>query len=123
MTEIFGKEKKIEQVKVLLSSEAPNIEQIAGKNGDQYKIKEPEKTVDEIIRIKSTQDPFKFISQYKQVKSKASSSARIKLKLVHKMYRQGDLLFKRVSAFPENLKEKQIILLRVEKGQPTLTCL
>jgi len=109
MTEIFGKEKKIEQVKVILSSVLPNIEQSARNDGDQYNIKNPEKKIDEVIRIKSTQDPFKFIAQNEAKKNTnfvIKRLARNKLKREIKMYRQGDLLFKKIAALPDHLKEK-----------------
>ena len=110
MTEIFGKEKKIEQVKVILSSVLPNIEQQSAENdGDQHNIKNPEKKIDEVIRIKSTQDPFKFIAQNEAKKNTnfvIKRLARNKLKPEIKMYRQGDLLFKKIAALPDHLKEK-----------------
>jgi len=110
MTEIFVKEKKIEQVKVILSSVLPNIEQSAGNDGDQQNIKNPEKKIDEVIRIKSTQDPFKFIAQNNEATKNTNfvikRLARNKLKPEIKMYRQGDLLFKKIAALPDHLKEK-----------------
>lgn len=110
MTKIFVKEKRIEDVKVILSSLSPNIEQIARNDGDKHKISESRSNIDEIIRIKSTQDPFKFISQGKQEKDNANSKikqmAKNKLKPEFKMYRQGDILFKKITALPAHLKEK-----------------
>ena len=111
MTEIFVKEKKIEQVKVILSSVLFNIEQqSAGNDGDQHNIKNLEKKIDEVIRIKSTQDPFKFIAQNNEAKKNTNfvikRLARNKLKPEIKMYRQGDLLFKKIAALPDHLKEK-----------------
>ena len=110
MAKIFVKEKIIEDVKVILSSPSPNIEQIARNDGDKHKIKKPRRNIDEIIRIKSTQDPFKCISQEKQKKYNANSKikqmAKNKLKPEFKMYRQGDILFKKITALPVHLKEK-----------------
>ena len=105
MTEIFGKEKKIDEVKVILSSESLNIEQIAVNDEDKHKITKPEKNIDEIIRIKSTQNPFKF-TQIKEGKNKTDNKARNELKSEIKMYRQGDILFKKIDTLPEHLKEK-----------------
>lgn len=100
MTEIYGKEKKLEQVKILLSSESHYI---ARNEGDQPEIKIPEKKTNEIIRIKSAQDPFKFIAQPNQRKD--NIMVRSKLKPEIKMYRQGDILFKKLAALPKHLKE------------------
>jgi len=103
MTEIYGKEKKIEQTKVILSSEILQIEQIARKDGDQPKITKSEQNIDEIVRIKSTEDPFKFIPQNKKT---TNSKERNELKSEIKTYRQGDILFKKIETLPEGLKIK-----------------
>jgi hypothetical protein len=103
MTEILGKDKKSEQAKVILSSETLHIEQFARKKGDQHNFTKLEQDIDEIVRIKSEQDPFKFISQNKNSSySKGRSEKRSEIK----MYRQGDILFKKIDALPEGLKIK-----------------
>ena len=110
MTEILVNDKKIEDVKVILSSLSPNIEQISRNDGDQHRIKDSESNIDEIIKITSTRDPFKFIEQNKQgkdiINSKIKRIARNKLKPEIKIYRQGDILFKKITALPEHLQEK-----------------
>ncbi len=103
MTEIYGKEKKSEQEKVILSSETFHIEQIARKNRDQHNFTKPEQNIDEIVRINSEQDPFKFIPQNK---NSIHSRGRNEKKSEIKMYRQGDILFKKIDALPEGLKIK-----------------
>ncbi|MFX0074731.1 MAG: hypothetical protein ACFE96_04780 [Candidatus Hermodarchaeota archaeon] len=99
MTEIYGKDKKSE-TKVILSSKIFEVEHIARSGGDQPVITEPKQNIDEIIRLNSTEDPFKFIPQKK---NRASSQNP---KSVFKMYRQGDILFKKIDALPEGLKIK-----------------
>ena len=94
MTKIYVEENEIEDAKIIVSSTFPTTELIA-KN-----IKKPSRNFDEIIKVKSTEDPFKFISQEKQGKDYANSNEKRivenKLKPEFKMYRQGDILYKKL---------------------------
>lgn len=64
-----------------------------------YKIKKSE----DIIKNSSTQDPFKFVSERKEAEIKKN----VCKKGIRKIYRQGDILFKKISSLPTQLKEKQ----------------
>ncbi|MHA1468820.1 MAG: hypothetical protein ACTSP6_12190 [Promethearchaeota archaeon] len=110
MTKIYLEENKIEDVKIILSSSSLNTEQAAKNDDDQHEIKKPRRNIEEIIKIKSTEDPFKFIAQEKQKKDNANSNVKLRieddLKPEFKMYRQGDILFKKIATLPARLKLK-----------------
>ncbi|MHA1235585.1 MAG: hypothetical protein ACTSQL_10925 [Promethearchaeota archaeon] len=110
MTKIYLEENKIEDVKIILSSTSLNIKQATKNDDDQHEIKKPRRNIEEIIKIKSTEDPFKFIAQEKQKKDNANSNVKLRiedeLKPEFKMYRQGDILFKKIATLPARLKLK-----------------
>ncbi|MHA1458270.1 MAG: hypothetical protein ACTSQR_01245 [Promethearchaeota archaeon] len=110
MTKIYLEENKIEDVKIILSSTSLNTEQAAKNDDDQHEIKKPRRNIEEIIKIKSTEDPFKFIAPEKQKKDNANSNVKLRiedeLKPEFKMYRQGDILFKKIATLPARLKLK-----------------
>lgn len=110
MTKILVKENETEDVNILLSSTSPNIEQVARKDGKKVKIKHQRSSLDDIIKSKSTNDPFKFITQVKQEKQ-GNDATTFKVKKIagnnvdpeFKMYRQGDILFRKIFKLPTNL--------------------
>jgi len=108
MTKIYVEENEIEDAKIIVSSTFPTTELIAKNVEDQHKIKKPSRNFDEITKIKSTEEPFKFISQEKQGNDYANSNEKRivenKLKPEFKMYRQGDILYKKISTLPTDLK-------------------
>lgn len=61
------------------------------------------KNSEDIIKNSSTQDPLKFVSVRKEVEIKRN----VRKNNILKIYRQGDILFKKVPTLPSQLKEKQ----------------
>jgi len=62
--------------------------------------------LENIIKHSSKQDPFKYIKKNKQNTVKNSNISEKLISSTSKIYRQGDILFKKIERLPNNLNEK-----------------